>query len=76
MKLMTREWIKAASDDLLCIEHLIAIEHLSHIVAFHAQQAIEKSFKALIEEFQIDIPKIHKLTNLHKLLEDKLKEID
>ena len=76
MRLMTNEWLKAASDDLLSIEKLIVVEHLSHIVAFHAQQAIEKSFKSLFEEFQIEIPKIHKLINLHKILEEKIKDID
>lgn len=76
MRLITIEWLKASSDDLLIIEKIIDIAHLSHMVAFHAQQSIEKSFKALIEEHQIEIPKIHKLVRLYHILENKVMKID
>ena len=72
MSALTKEWIKAANDDILIIEQIISIEHLTHMVAFHSQQAIEKVLKSLIEEFEIDIPKIHKLTKLNKILENKI----
>ena len=42
MKTLTQAWLNAARDDLLTIEELIDIEHLTHIVAFHAEQAVEK----------------------------------
>jgi len=38
MKKLTEEWLKAAIDDLNVIERIIDDVHLSHIVAFHAQQ--------------------------------------
>jgi len=66
MKMISKEWLKASNDDILIIEQIINIEHLTHMVAFHSQQAIEKSLKALIEEYEIDIPKIHKLIRLKK----------
>ena len=66
------EWLKASLDDLMTIECIINLEHLTHIVAFHSQQSIEKSLKALIEEYKIDIPKIHKLVKLQKILKDKI----
>ena len=72
MSALTKEWIKAANDDILIIEQIISIEHLTHMVAFHSQQAIEKVLKSLIEEFEIDIPKIHKLTKLNKILQNKI----
>lgn len=72
MKVISKEWLKASRDDMLIIEQIINIEHLTHMVAFHAQQAIEKSLKALIEEYEIDIHKIHKLIRLKKILSDKL----
>ena len=72
MKAITKEWLKASRDDILIIEQIINIEHLTHMVAFHAQQAVEKTLKALIEEYEIDIPKIHKLIRLKKILSDKL----
>ena len=73
MRAFTKEWLKAAKDDLLIIEQIISIKDLTHMVAFHSQQNIEKTLKALIEEYEIDIPKIHKLVKLSKILEDKIK---
>ena len=49
MKEMTKEWLKAAKDDLDVIEKIIEIDHLTNMVAFHAQQAVEKSFNAVLE---------------------------
>jgi HEPN domain-containing protein len=37
---------------------------LTHIVAFHSQQSIEKSLKALLEYQNKSVPKIHKITKL------------
>ncbi len=48
MKKLAKEWLKYDQMDLLTIERIIDEEHLTNIVAFHAQQCIEKSFKALI----------------------------
>lgn len=42
MKKLTEEWLKAAKDDLDVIERILSAAHLSHIVAFHAQQCVEK----------------------------------
>ncbi|MDD2781857.1 HEPN domain-containing protein [Sulfuricurvum sp.] len=64
MKLLASEWLKAAQDDLAVIEKIINEESLSHMVAFHAQQCIEKSLKALGEERSLELPKIHKLKTL------------
>ena len=61
MKKFTKEWLRAAYDDLITIEEIIDNSFLTNIVAFHAQQCIEKSMKAIIEEEEINIPKIHKL---------------
>ena len=69
MKILTHEWLKAANDDLLTIEHIIDEEHLSNIVAFHAEQAVEKCFKAVLEEYGVEFPKTHDISRLYKLLE-------
>jgi len=50
VRFLTREWLKIANDDLLAIEELINNENLTHIASFHAEQALEKVFKALLEE--------------------------
>jgi HEPN domain-containing protein len=64
MKQSTKDWLKAANDDLLTIENLLAVEELTHIIAFHAQQAIEKTFKAVFEEFNIPLIRTHNLDAL------------
>lgn len=64
MKQITRDWLDAAGLDLESIEYLIQNERLTGQVAFHSQQAIEKSLKALIEEKGERIPRIHSLSKL------------
>ena len=64
------EWLKAANDDLDSISYIINVEHLTNIIAFHSQQAIEKSFKALIEYKKIAFIKTHNLEKLYKSVEN------
>jgi len=64
MKQLTREWLNAAEDDLITIENLLDNPILTNIVAFHSQQAIEKSIKAIVEEFGIVFIKTHNLQTL------------
>lgn len=65
MKKLSEELLKYAEKDLLTIEKIIDEEYLTNIIAFHAQQCIEKSFKALIYEMTDEIPKIHNLIRLY-----------
>lgn len=37
-----KEWLKAAYSDLRNIEHILDDSYLTHIVAFHSQQAHEE----------------------------------
>ena len=76
MRAFTKEWLKASRDDLLTIEEIIDNPHLTHIVAFHAQQCVEKAMKAIIEENEIDIPKIHKLLKLYEKVLSSLNGLD
>ena len=68
-KELAMEWIKASNDDIRVIEKIIDDDLLTHIVAFHAQQSIEKSFKSILEFNHKDIPKIHKLQTLADILD-------
>jgi HEPN domain-containing protein len=61
MKAITKEWLDRAKDDLDTIEKILDDAHLTNVVAFHAQQAVEKTFKAVIEEFQLGFVKTHQL---------------
>jgi len=48
MKKISEEWLRAAKDDLRVVEKISPDEHLTNMVAFHSQQCIEKSLKAII----------------------------
>jgi HEPN domain-containing protein len=72
MKQSTKNWLKAADDDLLAIENLITREELTNIVAFHAQQSIEKTFKAVLEEFNIPLIRTHNLETLYLRISTKI----
>ncbi len=58
------EWLLSAYSDLKNIQYILNDEFLTHVVAFHCQQAIEKSLKASLENSSKDVPKVHKLQNL------------
>lgn len=72
MKKTTKEWFNSAESDLLLIKEIDSNENLTHLSAFHAQQSIEKSFKAVIEEFDLGFIKTHSLEMLYNIVKDKI----
>lgn len=68
MKKPTEEWFNSAESDLLLIREISLNENLTHLSAFHAQQAIEKAFKAVIEEFDLGFVKTHSLEVLFNIV--------
>lgn len=72
MKSLSKAWLDAAKNDLDVIDRIIADVHLSHIVAFHAQQGVEKCFKALMEEHCVEAQKVHSLITLYTKVENFL----
>jgi HEPN domain-containing protein len=74
MKSTTNEWLLSAESDLLLIQEIKKIESLTHLSAFHAQQTVEKSFKALIEEFELGFVKTHSLETLYNLVKKKISK--
>ena len=64
MKDTTKDWLSAAQDDIKSMRLLMQNPELTNIIAFHAQQAIEKSLKALMEEFDVEFIKTHNLKTL------------
>lgn len=66
-------WIASALADLKSIEHLKDDEFLTHIVAFHAQQCVEKCFKAFLETRTDEVPRIHSTLKLFAMVKDELK---
>ena len=69
MKASTIQWLEFAQTDLRSCENNLNDEFVTNVVAFHAQQAVEKAFKALIEEKGIRMSRIHNLTRLYALTE-------
>jgi HEPN domain-containing protein len=67
VKFLSSEWIKAAGDDLLAVKEMMHNPELTNLAAFHAQQCVEKSFKAVLEEKDAEIPRIHGLIRLYEL---------
>jgi HEPN domain-containing protein len=73
MKRQAEYWLESAKDDLILIEEIIKNEHLAHMVAFHSQQAIEKSMKAVLEEKENNVPRIHNIITLRGKIENYIK---
>lgn len=72
MKRITNDWLISAESDLQLIDEIILKENLTHLSAFHAQQSVEKSFKAVIEEFDLGIKKTHSLEMLFSKVKGKV----
>ena len=62
MKAITREWLDRAQDDLNAAHALLNYPDLTHVAAFHAQQATEKALKAALEEYDLGLLRTHSLT--------------
>ena len=62
MSAITCEWLERARDDLKAADALLRRPGLTHLAAFHAQQGVEKSLKAVIEEYDLGALRTHSLT--------------
>ena len=74
MRAATEDWLASAQDDLETVGELIDNDQLTHIVAFHVQQCVEKCFKALLEEREERVPNIHNLVTLLAKVDESLSE--
>jgi len=61
----TKPWMEFARQDLSAAEKLQSDESLSNVAMFHCQQCVEKSLKALYEESERHIPRIHSTLKLY-----------
>jgi len=73
MRRQTEAWLASARDDLRVVEEILDNEDLTHMVAFHCQQAVEKSFKAVLEEYEQIVPRTHDLITLRTLAEKHIR---
>jgi len=68
MKERAKAWLEFASRDLEAARKLIDEEYLANIVLFHSQQCSEKCLKAILEEYEQNVPKIHSVNRLYSLI--------
>ena len=64
MKELADRWLSYADTDRQACSQLLGSPGLESIVAFHSQQTIEKSYKALPVFLDQSPPRIHDLTRL------------
>ncbi len=70
MKRRVEGWLRFAKVDIESAAKLLETDNLAQSAAFHCQQEIEKTFKAIIEEFPNEIPRTHDLIRLYGIIED------
>lgn len=66
------EWLSSAEEDLLVTETLLKYSPtLMSAIAFHAEQAAEKTIKAYLIKLDIKLIKTHDFDKLLALIEDR-----
>ena len=68
MRKITTAWIEYVKRDIKAAEELLENDYIANIVFFHCQHAVEKVFKAVLEEHELDVPKIHNVIKLYNML--------
>jgi len=71
VKRITRDWLLSAEMDLRSIERMLDEEFLAPVACFHAQQCVEKSLKAILEEKGERPPKTHDILRLYGLVSER-----
>jgi len=65
---LVHQWIKIADRDMLTAQRELEIEpHVTEIICFHCQQAVEKYLKAFLTKHQVEFPKTHSILTLINL---------
>ena len=75
MKESTNSWVEFTKRDIRAAEKLLDDDYLQNVVLFHCQQAVEKTFKAILEEHDMRIPRIHSVVTLYERFPDALKDV-
>lgn len=66
------EWLSSAEEDLLVTETLLKYSpNLMSAIAFHAEQAAEKTIKAYLIKLDIKLIKTHDFDKLLTVIEDR-----
>jgi HEPN domain-containing protein len=70
MKRQVEDWLFLAQKDIDTVDLIFGESHLTNIVAFHCQQAIEKYFKAYLLHHDKPLLKIHDLIKLYGMVKE------
>jgi HEPN domain-containing protein len=73
MKPITEAWLIKAGEDLEAIRSLRGNPLLTGVIAFHAQQCVEKCLKAVAEERKGTVPRVHDLRRLWEVVADQFE---
>jgi len=76
MKDGAKAWIVFADRDLEAAKGLLENEYVANIVLFHCQQCIEKCLKAILEEHGKQVPKIHSVVRLYRIINETAEGIE
>lgn len=68
MKEKTKGWLEYAKRDLTAAKELLENEFVANVVCYLSQQASEKAIKAILEECDLEVPKVHDLVFLYKFV--------
>lgn len=72
---LASRWLREAAEELRAAEVVAAHDELPDRVAgFHAHLAAEKAFTAVLIRHGIEVPRIHDLVGLHRMLPDLEQE--
>lgn len=71
-KELAQEWLVSALADLKSIQYIMNDAFLTHMVAFHGQQCVEKCFKAVLEYTGKRVPKEHSTLKLYGMIKDQV----
>ena len=64
-----QDWLRKADDDLRAAKALLEQDFNDYgVVAFHAQQCVEKVIKAYLVRWQIEFPKTHDIAQLRQIV--------
>ncbi len=76
MKAITKSWLNYAQIDLQTCQKLLNDDFLTNSVVFHAQQTVEKCFKAIFEEHELKVLRIHNLMRLYDQISEYINFIE
>ena len=70
MKSLANNWLEFAHKDLQAASQIVSNAELTALTAFHCEQCIEKSFKAILASYEKPPPRTHDLVTLHTQVEE------